>query len=822
VQVNSERLEGGVVNESIHSRGNEPIETDRLTAELRPGERVVAVLRPDLDEQLAFREGLLALTDQRLVAFDVGPGLAPRSWPLRDVRRVTAYDRGGVGRLEALGENALLGRWYYTVGRARDAIALADGFRDVLAGAQAEAPVVEAEPEAPESVQPEIVARAGTLWRLRRFARPHLKWLLLGVALTLASTGAGLIPPLLTWPLVDNVLAPYQDKWKSTRDDYKAIERKADDEYNRKKELLDDDEALSSDEYDAKIEELDKEWDDLTDRAVEVRNARLAELKAVHEPMFASVPWLLLGMLGAALAAWALGWGQGWMLARLSERIAADLRNATYAHMQSLSIDYFSGRRTGDLVARISSDTDRICNFLSDTLTDFCTDILMICGSAAMLFYMDWVLALATLCTFPLVAWLTLYTRQRLQVGFLRGSRAWGDMTAILADTIPGVRVVKAFAQENREVDRFRAVNTRIVQANDRVNRLWTFFWPMVALLNQLGTLVAWAFGTWRVYDQAITVGVLTAFLGYIVRFYSRIESMSRMASRTQRAAASAQRIFEVLDRVPSVAEPAHPVAPGRLRGQVELKNVSFRFGNRRVIDDVDLSIAPGEMIGVVGTTGAGKSTLLNLICRFYDVSDGAVLVDGVDIRSYPILDYRRNIGIVLQEPFLFYGTIAENIAYGRPNASLEEIIGAARAARAHEFILQLPDGYDSIVGERGQTLSGGERQRISIARALLIDPRVLILDEATSSVDTQTEIQIQAALDNLVKGRTTIAIAHRLSTLRNAGRILVLDRGRIVETGSHDELLALGGVYKRLHDAQQTHAEHPVLPVTAEAGGVA
>ena len=791
------------MNPSNPSRTDDSFPLEHLGAALFAGERVVAVVHTDLDGHLAFRTGLVALTERRLLAFVAGAVEPVGAWSLDQVQRITAYDRGGVGRLEALGADVLLGRWFYTVGRARDAIALADAFAEVKAGTRADVEALEVEVEGPEAQALEPEARAGTLWRLRRFARPHLAWLLLGVLLTLASTGAGLVPPLLTWPLVDNVLAPYQDKWKATRDNYKEIERRADDDYNRKKDQIDDDESLSSEERDAKIEGLDREWDDVTDRAVAVRDQRLAELKAENRALFASVPWLLLGMLGAALAAWGLGWGQGWVLARLSERIAADLRNATYAHLQSLSIDYFTGRRTGDLVSRISSDTDRICNFLSDTLTDFCTDILMICGSAVMLFYMDWVLALATLCTFPAVAWLTLYTRQRLQVGFLRGSRAWGDMTAILADTIPGVRVVKAFAQENREVERFRKVNARIVHANDRVNRLWTFFWPMVALLNQLGLLVAWAFGTWRVFDQAITVGVLTAFLGYIVRFYSRIESMSRMASRTQRAAASAQRIFEVLDRAPSVPEPAHPVAPGRLRGEVELTNVSFRFGNRRVIDDVSLRIEPGEMIGVVGTTGAGKSTLLNLICRFYDASDGTVKVDGTDVRSFPVIDYRKNIGIVLQEPFLFYGSIAENIAYGRPDATREEIMAAARAARAHEFILQLPDGYESIVGERGQTLSGGERQRISIARALLIDPAVLILDEATSSVDTQTEIQIQQALDNLVRGRTTIAIAHRLSTLRNAQRILVLDRGRVVETGSHEQLLAQGGVYKRLHDAQ-------------------
>jgi ATP-binding cassette subfamily B protein len=381
-------------------------------------------------------------------------------------------------------------------------------------------------------------------------------------------------------------------------------------------------------------------------------------------------------------------------------------------------------------------------------------------------------------------------------------------MTSILADTIPGVRVVKAFAQENREVERFRAANARIVRANDRVNRLWTFFWPMVAMVNQLGVIVAWAFGAWRVYDQRITVGVLTAFLAYIVRFYARLESMSRMAGNTERAAAASQRIFEILDRVPSVPEPAEPRDPGRVKGEVDLRGVGFRYGNRRILDGVSLKIAPGEMIGVVGPTGAGKSTVLNLICRFYDPSEGGVFVDGTDVRSFPVIDFRRNIGVVLQDPFLFYGTIAENIAYGRPGATRDEIVAAARAARAHEFILRLPDGYDSIVGERGQTLSGGERQRISIARALLIDPRILILDEATSSVDTQTEVQIQEALDELVQGRTTIAVAHRLSTLRKADRLIVLDQGRIVETGTHDELLSAGGLYRSLYEAQLREEE--------------
>ncbi len=517
------------------------------------------------------------------------------------------------------------------------------------------------------------------------------------------------------------------------------------------------------------------------------------------------VVWYLAGLGGAALLAWLLGWARTYVLAWVSERVSAELRNSLYSHLHRLSLEYFSEKRTGDLIARVSTDTDRICYFLSVQILEFGADVLMIVMTAGILLYINPLLAVVTLCPFPFIAWLTYRVRKILRRGFARGIRAWAEMTSVLADAIPGIRVVKAFAQERREIGRFKDANDYVLRANDRVNDVWSFFKPMVILLTDFGLLIIWGFAVWLIFHNKITVGVLMAFVAYISRFYARLESMILMVSATQRAAASSKRIFEIIDERPHIVESANPVVPGRLKGKIEINNVGFSYGKRDVLQNVSLTIRPGEMIGFVGPSGSGKTTLVNLVCRFYDVCDGTISVDDIDIRDLSIAGYRENIGIVLQEPFLFYGTIAENIAYGRPDAGWTEIIDAARAACAHDFIIRLPDAYDTLVGERGQLLSGGERQRISIARAILINPSILILDEATSSVDVETEKEIQQALGNLIEGRTTVAVAHRLSTLKRADRIAVLEEGRITGVGGHSELLSTSKTYARFH---RTNAE--------------
>ena len=756
---------------------------------LGTGESVIATATFDLDASMRFTEGFLCLTDRRIIAdppaslepdpVSPAPSSGPVWWHLDDTSSLDLRIRGGVGRIELLAAGRVVARWLFSLAQAKGMHALKDAFEQLPSRQRQQTPRPGAahlsasngesdgsEPNEggdashaePHAIHRRDQAEDDDADDLPTTGTPSWRMLVRLAPFARPYLGPALIGLGLSLAGTVAVLVP----------PYLTMP--------------------------------------LVDRVLIPRQAG----EAVP---FSLVWWYLGGLVISAVVAWILSWAQLWVLAWVSERVAAELRVKTYAHMQSLSLDFFAVKRTGDLISRISNDTDQINNFLSINLIGFLSDCLLVLLTAGVLVWLNPVLALVTLVPFPLVVWLVYLVRGRLQRGFSRSNIAWAEVASVLADTIPGIRVVKAFAQERREIDRFRSANDHVLHANDRVNTVWAFFGPMVSLFSEVGLLVVWAAGAWMVFQGSVTVGGLTAFLAYIARFYSRVESMVRMVPAAQRASASAQRLFEIIDCRPTVAEDPRPVRPGRVRGRIELSGVHFRYGTREILRGIDLVIEPGEMIGLVGSSGSGKSTLANLVCRFFDPSSGTVSVDGTDLRRMAVSDYRRNLGCVLQEPLLFFGSVAENIAYGCPDAGTERVVAAARAAGAHEFILSLPNGYDSRVGERGGSLSGGERQRVSIARALLVDPAILILDEATSAVDAETEVVIQSAIDRLVKGRTTIAIAHRLSTLRRADRLVVLDAGRIVEIGTHDELLSREGAYARLYNAQSQAAAEAAGP---------
>lgn len=732
-----------------------------VQSHLQTSEELHGWLEINLDEQLNFTEHLLAVTNQRLICFEQSDthaatqDITVSAYPYRDGLKLRQRDHAGVYRLALFEHDSCIASWCYTLTSDESSARFLKQF------AQQCESFISGTPVAVEATEP----------------CPKCRYPMAAELDECPQCASEIDTPPSTWTLFRlwRFAKPYQ--WQLLAGFLLMLASTA---------------ATLVPPY-LTIPLMDKVL-------IPYQNGTPIDQGLVG--------LLLAGLFGSALLAWGLGWSKTYILALVSERIGADLRTITYDHLLKLSLEYFGGKRTGDLMARIGSESDRICVFLSLHLLDFATDVLMIVMTAAILVSINPELALVTLLPLPFIAWMIHIVRDKLRTGFEKIDRVWSEVSNVLADTIPGIRVVKAFAQEARESTRFREANSHNLAVNDRINKIWSLFSPTVTLLTEVGLLMVWAYGIWQISRNEISVGVLTAFLAYISRFYTRLDSMSRIVSVTQKAASGAKRIFDILDHVSSVPEPTHSVHLDQVSGKIEIRSAGFRYGNRAVIKNLNLTIEHGEMIGLVGHSGSGKSTLVNLMCRFYDVSSGSISLDGVNIRSLPIAEYRSNIGLVLQEPFLFFGSIAENIAYGKPDATRDEIIAAARAAHAHEFILRLPHGYDSLVGERGHGLSGGERQRISIARALLINPRILILDEATASVDTETEKEIQKALDNLVHGRTTIAIAHRLSTLHKANRLVVMDRGEIVEVGSHDDLMEKQGAYYRLYQAQARNVD--------------
>lgn len=739
-------VRGGGLIEPV-SPGQEAL----LNRYLEPGEETRARLLTDIGPEGNFARRWLLLTDRRLLVVDEDRAEACLSLPLDQITSARTRDFVGSGILEVVAGEQGYDVVRYTRGVAPSVSAVAQMLRG--GGEQATALESPAQPIGAQR-QPPSGAPAGSLHRCQRCGRalpartevcPHClsrrKLLLRLFGRVRPYAGWALLGFCLTVGITGLHLAPPY---------------------------------------------LSKE---LVDRVIIGKNLPLL--------------WVILGFLVASYALAALFSAvRTYLMEWLGQRVMYDLRTETYDHLQQLSLGYYNKRQTGQIMSRITSDVARLQYFIAEGLQDIVMNFLTMIFIAAILLRMHPFLALLTLIPTPIIGVGTYTFGRRIRRLYRRVWRRYARIHAMLGDSIPGVRVVKSFAQEDRESRRFKRRNLDAVEAELQASRMFASFFPVIGFITSLGSLIVWGYGGYVLASGGggLTLGTLVAFTQYMWRFYMPVQQLGRMNHQLQHAATSAERVFEILDTAPEIQDEPGAKPMPRIQGRVEFDHVTFSYdAGKPVIQDLTFTVEPGEMVGLVGPSGAGKSTLVHLLCRFYDVQSGAIRIDGYDLRQVKHKSLREQIGVVLQEPFLFHGTIASNIAYGNPRATPDEIIAAAKAANAHEFIVNFPDAYDTQAGERGVMLSGGERQRISIARAILRDPRILILDEATSSVDTETEMLIQEAIERLVQDRTTFAIAHRLSTLRKADRLIVLDKGKLVEMGTHDELVDSGGLYSRL-----------------------
>ena len=536
-------------------------------------------------------------------------------------------------------------------------------------------------------------------------------------------------------------------------------------------------------------------------------------------------PWLIkiaiddvIGAKQAALLPWVIG---GLLLAyggknlaaslrirfnnTLEQQVIYDLRAQVFAALERLSLSYYENRSTGEIMSRLNNDVEQVERIFIDGVEALLMSSLTLVGISIILFSLNWKLAIFSLLPIPVLVFGASYFTRKVH-GFYHGVRQkTAELNAYLQDAISGIREILSFNRETHEQARFNARSRAYCDSNLRVMTLWSMYSPTMIFVGSLGSVIILGYGTGEVLRGAMTVGELVAFLGYLALFYVPINQIHSVNHMLQHALAASERVFEVLDTEPEVADrPGVIRPPAKARGEVGARNVFFHYRpDIQVLKGINFAVTPGERIALVGPSGAGKSTLMKLLMRFYDVTEGAILLDGRDVREFPLAYLREQIGLVQQEPFLLNGTVRENILYGDLSGGQARMEEVARAARAEEFILELPEKYETWLGERGVKLSVGQKQRIAIARVLLKDPPVIIFDEATSNIDTETELKIREALEELTRHRTTFIVAHRLSTLRHVDRIFVLDRGRLVEEGTHEMLLARSGLYRTLYDAQ-------------------
>ena len=534
-----------------------------------------------------------------------------------------------------------------------------------------------------------------------------------------------------------------------------------------------------------------------------------------------------LAIFGVAALKGVIQYLQRFNMAYAGQKVVFDIRNTLYEHLQQLSYSFYDQTQTGQIMSRVTSDVDAAQRFLSNGAIQIVSNAVSFFATLILMLSLNWRLTLISMVTVPVLAWRVQVYATKVRPMFTQIQQQVAVVNTRIQENIAGQRVVKAFARKQYEIDKFERDNMELLHRSIRAERLSAINWSLMRLLTEMSLAIILWYGGRQVISTELTLGTLMSFNMLLGQLLGPIRMLGWQVSMVQRTIASGERIFEILDTQADVRDKPGAKPIGEIEGRVTFENVSFAYdGVNMVLKNINLDVSPGETVAILGGTGSGKTTLINLIPRFYDVTEGRILIDGVDIRDVTIESLRRQIGIVTQETFLFSASLRDNIAYGKPEATDEEIIEAAKAAHIHDFIMSLPDGYDTLIGERGVGLSGGQKQRVAIARALLMDAKILLLDESTSSVDVETEMQIQQAFSKLLKDRTAFIIAQRLSTVRDADRVIVLDNGRIVEEGTHEELLQLGGIYTAIYNLQFRPQEvdfwdkNNVEPIEDQGGG--